>query len=190
MKTKMFLLLLMIVAVSIVHGQNNDSSLYVNVIYPLKVDYNKSLKEMITLGKYDVVNNNVIKYWESSSLGTKKGVVELSVKIFSFKGPMSVDELKKLIKTNHLSPATLEELLSFRIMYPRVSEELAIFAIGSDPQDQTIGSRPCIYYGVTDDLGLPGPIDEAKVAHYGNKLGLDGFDVVEGTYFVLVVVEK
>jgi len=117
------------------------------------VDYSISLKKMISLGKYDWVNENITKKnFPLEGENTHVSVVEL----IHFNKVISSDEAERELKKMKLRPATIAELLAFGAKYPETQREFPIIALGSVASVD--GARKVACLGRDDsgrDLNLP-----------------------------------
>ena len=116
------------------------------------VDYDKSLKDMISAGKYDQIGSDVTeKHFPISGNGKAEVNLELVRLNKRISSKDAIVELKKL----GTRPATLPELLAFGVAYPEEQRKLPIVALGSVWQDWD-GDRcvPCLYCWVDGERSL------------------------------------
>lgn len=94
------------------------------------VDYSKSLAEMIKAGKYDGVNSEIISHFSIKG----EGVVECKlvlVHLNKVAKVAGVEETLEHLNKMDLTPALIEELLSFAVTYPEVQRKFRVIALGS-----------------------------------------------------------
>ena len=97
-------------------------------LFKVVVDYTQSLADMISAGKYDWVNGDIIA--ENFPI-SGSGQAELNAELVHFNRIMeSGDVLKELDKLG-LRPANIAELLAFGAKYPDKQREFPIIALGS-----------------------------------------------------------
>jgi len=110
--------------------------------FNILVDHSLGLKQMVDLGRYSYINENISpKIFPK----TAKGKINYDTKlIYFFKYINSVDALKDL-DIEGLRPATIEELLAFGAQYSEFQIKFPIFALGS-PCD-ILGIRQIPYLG-------------------------------------------
>jgi hypothetical protein len=97
-------------------------------IYPLRVDYGRSVEEGVKAGRYDLVNPHIT----SHNFPTKrKGVVEIRVELVHFDIYISTDEVLHEFNWMGYRPADLRELLAFGENYPEVQRKFPVVALGS-----------------------------------------------------------
>jgi hypothetical protein len=107
--------------------RNPNASLHASV-YPVAVDYGKTVEEMVSVGHYDWKNNDI-----NSKNFPARGKGKISVNTeFVHLGEMvdSENELSHFEK-NGMRPATVEELLAFGATYPEIQREFPIICLGS-----------------------------------------------------------
>jgi len=97
-------------------------------VFPVIVDYSKSLAEMIRAGNYDWVNSNItVKHFPIQG----QGQVELDIELVHYDRAMSSEDVIHDLDQRGLRPATLLELLAFGAKYPEKQREFPIVALGS-----------------------------------------------------------
>jgi len=95
--------------------------------FPVTVNYNLTVSEAISAGKY---------YWSNPDVSSKnfpsdqKGIVKVVIELVHFDQDTNVDVPAELDKRG-LRPATLPELLAFGARYPNKQREFPIVALGS-----------------------------------------------------------
>ena len=96
--------------------------------YPVTVNYDLSLAEMIKVGRYDWVNSDTTeKHFPMKGSGIKEVTTEL---VHFDRGMGSEDVLLELVKRD-LRSAFIEELLAFGAKYPEVQRQFPVVALGS-----------------------------------------------------------
>lgn len=101
-------------------------------VYPIVVDYGKSVEEMVGLGRYDWSNSDIA----SKNFPTKcTGKTGITVELIHFNQVISSDEAIKKLDKMGFRPAELHELLAFGEKYPEIQREFSIIALGSVWQD-------------------------------------------------------
>ena len=94
----------------------------------LKINYSKSVKELIKAGNYSYTNSDIT----SDSFPSKeKGTVNLEAILFEPKDYSRSEGILKEMETHGLKPATLKELLEFGIKYPKEQLKHYVAALGS-----------------------------------------------------------
>lgn len=99
------------------------------VFYPIVVNYDLSLQEMIAAGRYgriyqpDVIN--------SIAPSGNQGIHEVELILVHFNQRLYSEEVLLLLKERGLRPATFEELLAFGATYPNEQKRFRIAALGS-----------------------------------------------------------
>jgi hypothetical protein len=111
-----------------------------------------SLKELITLGKYDWVNKNIT---EARFPMPEGFVLGAEPKTFHFNRSISsADSIKEMAKEGY-HPATIWDLLDYGAKNPEEQRKYPIVALGSDTG---VGGRRCVAYlygdGARRDLDL------------------------------------
>ena len=94
----------------------------------LKINYSKSVEELVKAGKYAYVNSDITSDIFPSS---ESGTANLEAVIFEPKGYSSSEGILKEMETVGLKPATLKELLEFGIKYPKEQLKHYVVALGS-----------------------------------------------------------
>mgnify|MGYP001597968956 FL=1 len=114
----------------------------------LKINYSKSVKELIKAGNYSYTNSDIT----SDSFPSKeKGTVNLEAILFKPRAYSSFEGILKGLEAKGLRAGTLKELLEFGIEYPKGQSKYPIVAVGSvwrDPDDRR--SVPCLWSGVSE----------------------------------------
>ena len=96
--------------------------------FRLVVNYNQSLADMVSTGKYDWVNSDIT---EKHFPNTRRGKEEVSLHLVHFNRNIgSEDALRELDKMG-FRPATIEELLAFGAQNPEEQRKYPIVALGS-----------------------------------------------------------
>lgn len=97
-------------------------------LYSVVVDYSQPLDEILSAGKYDLVDHNIT---EKNFPKTADGVVELNIELVHFNHGISSDSVVAEMDKMGLRPATIWELLAFGAKYPELQRQFPIVAIGS-----------------------------------------------------------
>lgn len=119
-------------------------------IYPIFVNYDQSIEELVRLGKYVFSDNRIdTKHFPTNRVGK----AEMEIKLIHFnRSILSKDAIEKMDKKGY-RPAELHELLAFGEKYSDVQHKFSIIALGSVWQDSD-GDRyfACLYKN-KGDLG-------------------------------------
>ncbi|MDD5340844.1 MAG: hypothetical protein PHC97_00170 [Patescibacteria group bacterium] len=114
--------------------------------YRVVVDYGKTLTEMIKLGKYAWVNDDISdKHFPVQGVGQQEAELVL---VHLNKDATTKEALAHLDGLG-LKPASIEHLLAFGAANPDVQREFPIVALGSVWVD-AFGNRSCPYLNFTD----------------------------------------
>lgn len=92
------------------------------------VDYNLSLAEMISAGKYDWVNKNITQ--ENFPI-EGKGKVEKEITLFHFNKLMTSEQVIAEMEKAGYRPAKIEEFLALGAQYPKLQKKFHIIGLGS-----------------------------------------------------------
>lgn len=95
--------------------------------YPITVDYNLSLEQMIAAGHYDWVNADIT----SNHFPVGSGTATLEGRLVHYGKNMSSEAVLADLDQNGLRPATLAELLAFGAKYPELQRQFPIIELGS-----------------------------------------------------------
>jgi hypothetical protein len=97
-------------------------------VFPITVDYNHSLADMIKAGNYDWVNSDI----NSKHFPVKgKGKHELEAVLFHFDRYIESEEAIAEMDKQGYRPGKVEELLALGEKYPDLQKEFPIVALGS-----------------------------------------------------------
>lgn len=111
-------------------------------LYSVIVDYNQSLAEMISEGKYDWVGSDInLKNFPKTKSREEKVEAELLHFGRAISSKNALAEMSKL----GFRPATLEELLSFGAQNTEVQREFSVVALGSLCVLLGVRRVPCLY---------------------------------------------
>jgi hypothetical protein len=111
--------------------------------YPISVDYDRTVLEMVSVGRYDYANPNVSDDNFPAQRGERQ---ELIVYLFHTERVMSSDEIAGSLDKEGLRPATLRELLSFGSTYPDAQRTMDIVALAPRWRDKDGYYKvPCLY---------------------------------------------
>ena len=115
-------------------------------VFPISIDYSKSLAQMIQAGKYDYVDPDITEaYFPKGKAG---GKAEFNLELFHPNKAMSSDQVLVEMKNRNLRPAELPMGLAFAEKYPEEQRKVPIVILGSIWRD-CYGGRgaPCLYGG-------------------------------------------
>jgi hypothetical protein len=99
-----------------------------NNIYTVFVDYEMSVEELVRLGHYDWVNNNITS---AHFPVQRRGKAKVAVELINFDRSIGFEEtLSEMDKMDYRS-AEIRELLTFGAKYQDVQREFPIIAFGS-----------------------------------------------------------
>jgi len=108
----------------------------------ITVNYNLSLAEMISAGKYDWISDDIN---EDNFPVRGTGIIESVVELIHFNRNISSDDAEKELKKMKLRPANVEEILAFGAEYPETQRKFPIIALGSVAS--VSGNREVVYLG-------------------------------------------
>ena len=97
-------------------------------VYPVTVNYDQSIEEMVKAGKYDRKNSGIISKHFSIDRG---GVSKVEIKLIQFSRTLTSREVFDELFEMGFRFANLSELLAFGAAYPDVQREFEILALGS-----------------------------------------------------------
>lgn len=105
-----------------------SATLAPNTTFGVKVNYDLSLREMISAGKYDYTNEDITaQRFPVKGSGQEKVAIEL----VHFNRDMEAKDVLKEFEKRGLRPATLAELLAFGVAYPEQQRDFPIVELGS-----------------------------------------------------------
>jgi hypothetical protein len=108
--------------------RNPNGSTQAN-IYPVAIDYGKSIEKMVLAGRYDWKNDDInFKNFPVKGEGT---VVNVNLELVHFNKAVSSEDALSFLEANGMRPATVEELLAFGAAYPEIQREFPIICLGS-----------------------------------------------------------
>jgi len=113
-------------------------------LFPIIVDYSKSLDKMIKAGNYYCVNPENIS--QGYFLIQGQGKHKLSIELVHYGKYMKSNGVIRDLNSRSLRPATLPELLAFGAKYPKIQRKFPIVALGSVAQNR-LGDRYVVYLG-------------------------------------------
>lgn len=102
----------------------------VQEVCPLIVDYVRSLKDVITAGRYDFVNENITEE-NFPAHGHEQDKKEASFKLFHFNCDIESEEAIAEMDKQGFRPASLRELVSFGEVNPDLQRQFPIVALFS-----------------------------------------------------------
>jgi len=112
-------------------------------VYPLSVDYGRSVEDAVKAGRYNWSNSNIT----SSNFTTKrKGAAEIVIEAVHFNREISTDEAIRELDKMGYRPVELHELLTLGEKYPDVQLQFLVVGLGSVWQGPD-GSRDVPYLG-------------------------------------------
>jgi len=94
--------------------------------YPVTIDYNLSIWQMIDAGRYDRMDNNVA-IPELTTTGMT--LVDVDLELHQFDRVISLDRVPKRLIHFGFQPAGVVELLAFGTKYPDIQREFQIIAV-------------------------------------------------------------
>ena len=106
--------------------------------YPITVDYNMTLEEMIAVGHYDWKNEDITSK-NFQAVGT--GKVGLDAQLIHYGKNMGSEAVLADLGQRGLRSATIAELLVFGAKYPELQRQFSIVELGSVAQ---IGDDRCV----------------------------------------------
>ncbi len=97
-------------------------------IYPVIIDYKKSIKEMVLAGQYDRKCSDINA--NNFSI-TGEGIVQINLELIHFNRLISSEDILIYFEKNYLRPAMIEELLAFGATYFEIQQKFPVIGIGS-----------------------------------------------------------
>lgn len=98
---------------------------------PFSVDYRLTLKEILTLGKYQKVNpdirENNFPYLNLRGIET----ANFGARLFHFNRLMMTEDILEFMGERNIEPAPIRELLFMGKMYPKLQRKFSIIGLGS-----------------------------------------------------------
>lgn len=153
---------------------------YGNLVYfPLEVDYNKSIEELIAIGRYTKVD---ARFTSKNFPSTETGKKEIKIHLVGRKRRMENDEVKRIPNSYPKSRfANLKEILTLCNVYPTLQNFNPIVALGSQLED---------YHPVINGSGntKEKTLYLDKSGYYDVRDYYDEWDF--GTCFAMVVLDK
>lgn len=117
-------------------------------VYPVAVDYGKTVEEMVSAGHYDRKNDDInSRNFPVKGEGTK-GTINVNLELVHFNKSVRSKDVLAHLEANGMRPATVEELLAFGATYPEIQREFPIICLGSfwvGPDDDRY--MPCLRRG-------------------------------------------
>ena len=101
--------------------------------YPVSVNYNLSLNEMVMAGKYDLMNDSDIRIENLSA--TTKSSVNVELYLIHLNRVITDVGVIQYLDVLGLKPAKIEHLLAFGAKYPSKQLDFPIVALGSNVID-------------------------------------------------------
>ena len=97
-------------------------------VYPVVIDYGKTVEQMKKDGRYNWSNDNINSRNFTVS-GT--GVVTANLELVHLNRVVSSEDVLAYMESNGLRAATVEELLMFGVTYPDIQRDFPIICLGS-----------------------------------------------------------
>jgi len=97
-------------------------------VYPVAVDYDRSIEDSVRAGNYRWIDQSVTSYNFPS---TETGSREVNIELIHFGQKMENDSVLHEMGKHGLRPATLKELLALGEKHPYLQREFSIIALGS-----------------------------------------------------------
>jgi len=96
--------------------------------YPITIDYDQSLADMVAAGKYDWINPDITaKHFPIKG----KGTVETERVLVHLNRQATTKQVEEHLAAQDLEPARIEHLLAFGAANPELQREFPIIALGS-----------------------------------------------------------
>jgi len=111
-------------------------------MYPIIVNYERSVEDGVEAGHYDWVNSNITSEYFPTE---RKGTAKVEVKLIHFNRSISTDEALRELDRMGYRPAELHELLVFGEKYQKIQREFPILALGS------VFRNRCVVLGLSGD---------------------------------------
>jgi len=100
-------------------------------VYPVTVDYSKTIEEMVAAGNYGYANPDITtEHFPPKG----SGIVEVQIHLKHFNRVMSSDAVLKGLDKMGLRPATPMEILAFGAKYPDIQRQFPIVEMGQNWQ--------------------------------------------------------
>ncbi len=96
--------------------------------FPLEVDFDMSIKELVMLGEYDWHSPNIAQDLPKEQ---RRGKAKIIIELVSFDREIESARLSSWEGMKIFRPITIHELLTFGIRHPRLQCEFPIIALGS-----------------------------------------------------------
>lgn len=118
-----------------------SNSKHSDSVYPVSVDYEMSVEELVRLGQYHWASNEIT----SENFSTKRsGTVEVVVELVHFNRAILFDQARRELDCMGYRPAELHELLAFGKKYPDIQRKFPIVALGRASYRWADHSVPCL----------------------------------------------
>ena len=105
------------------------------------VVYGRSIEDLVLLGKYDLVDDQITSAHFPS---TKKGEKAIEFILVGFDRPEETDDILHKLKYEGMRPATIKELLALGASHPRLQREMNVAALGSSWRFDDHDMVPCL----------------------------------------------
>lgn len=114
-------------------------------VYPVEVDYNLTIAELVRLGNYDYANPHVT---DRNYHVKKSGKVSETILLMAVNRWVKNDEILIAMEKESLRPADVKELLAFGIQYPnRQRDDSVILGLGSEWERWGYEGEDMVFYG-------------------------------------------
>lgn len=96
-------------------------------VYPVVIDYGKSVAEMIVAGRYDWKNDDINDTNFKVCGGT--GVVTVALELVHLNKVVNSEDVLRHLEENGMRPANLAELLVFGATFPEIQREFPVICL-------------------------------------------------------------
>jgi hypothetical protein len=97
--------------------------------YPLTVNYKQQIEKLVTNGKYDYANSNIVS---ANFPEEKNPTAELEAVLFHpDEEDVTSEAVLERMENENLRPASVRELLVFGVQFPDVQRQFPIVALGT-----------------------------------------------------------
>ena len=138
------------------HGGNVQRCLFRGRL-KLEVAHGEELSELVRMGCYDFVDENIHKFAKPLAYELKSFS---KLAFYRLKGMAYSQDILAVMKSFGHRPITCEELLSLGAEYPRLQEQFPVVALGSTMRDPESGAILCP--ALTSNAVSPTSISEGR----------------------------
>lgn len=132
-------------------GHDVAGSQSTRAAFPISVDYERTVFEMVSAGRYDYVNPNV----SDENFPLQRGKQQESIiYLFRVERVMSSEEIASTLDKEGLRPATLPELLSFGATYPNAQRAMTSWHSSRGGEITTGTTRYRVFTPITETASL------------------------------------